>query len=134
RAAWRVGWTPGDVVAGIQAGLEYPVIGDAVNTAARLADAAAIGAVYAGESTASTTRRVASWRQLRPLRLKGKRAPVDSYELLGMLDAPGTRAGLGDEGPFGGRGPELAWVAGRLGEGGSRGGRRGVGLAGEAGA
>ena len=48
----RVGLNTGEVVAGVQAGLEYTVIGDAVNTAARLADAAAIGTVYAGERTA----------------------------------------------------------------------------------
>jgi hypothetical protein len=91
------------VVAGIQAAIEYTVIGDTVNTAARLADAAAIGAVYAGARTAAATRRVSSWRQLRPLRLKGKREPVEAYELLGLLDAPGTRSGLGDEAPFVGR-------------------------------
>jgi class 3 adenylate cyclase/tetratricopeptide (TPR) repeat protein len=112
----RVGLNTGEVVAGVQAGLEYTVIGDAVNTAARLADAAAIGAVYAGERTAGTTRRVASWRALRPLRLKGKRAPVESFELLGLLDAPGTRSGMGDEAPFVGRETELAWVASRLAE------------------
>jgi class 3 adenylate cyclase/tetratricopeptide (TPR) repeat protein len=132
-AGLRVGLNTGDVVAGMQAGLEYTVIGDAVNTAARLADAAAVGTVYAGESTASTTRRLASWRQLRPLRLKGKRAPVESYELLGMLDAPGTRAGMGDEAPFVGRETELAWVASRLAEVDDRGEPRVLLLTGEAG-
>ena len=44
----RVGLNTGQVVAGIQAAIEYTVIGDTVNTAARLADAAAVGAVYAG--------------------------------------------------------------------------------------
>ena len=44
----RVGLNTGEVVAGIQAAIEYTVIGDTVNTAARLADAAAVGAVYAG--------------------------------------------------------------------------------------
>nr|WP_234359432.1 adenylate/guanylate cyclase domain-containing protein [Plantactinospora sp. BC1] len=112
----RVGLNTGDVVAGIQASIEYTVIGDTVNTAARLADAAAIGAVYAGARTAAATRRVASWRQLRPLRLKGKREPVEAYELLGLLDAPGTRSGLGDEAPFVGRETEIGRVAGRLAE------------------
>ena len=79
-----------------------------MNTAARLADAAAVGAVYAGETTAGATRHLASWRHLRPMRLKGKRAPVETYELLGLLDAPGTRGGLGDEAPFVGRETELA--------------------------
>ncbi|HYN97564.1 MAG TPA: adenylate/guanylate cyclase domain-containing protein, partial [Pilimelia sp.] len=112
----RVGLNTGEVVAGIQAALEYTVIGDTVNTAARLADAAAIGAVYAGATTAASTRRVASWRQLRPLRLKGKREPVEAYELLGLHDAPGTRSGLGDEAPFVGRESEVGRVAGRLAE------------------
>ncbi|MEV0714139.1 adenylate/guanylate cyclase domain-containing protein [Asanoa sp. NPDC050611] len=112
----RVGLNTGDVVAGIQAAIEYTVIGDTVNTAARLADAAAVGAVYAGASTFAGTRRVASWRQLRPLRLKGKRDPVEAYELLGLHDAPGTRSGLGDEAPFVGREAELGRIAGRLAE------------------
>ncbi len=112
----RVGLNTGPVVAGVQAALEYTVIGDTVNTAARLADAAAIGAVYAGERTVASSRHLASWRQLRPLRLKGKRSPVEAYELLGLLDAPGTRSGLGDEAPFVGRETELARVASRLAE------------------
>ncbi len=112
----RVGLNTGDVIAGIQAAIEYTVIGDTVNTAARLADAAAVGAVYAGARTAATTRHVASWRALRPLRLKGKREPVEAYELLGLLDAPGTRSGLGDEAPFVGREAEVGRVAGRLAE------------------
>ncbi|MGC9670871.1 adenylate/guanylate cyclase domain-containing protein, partial [Planosporangium sp. 12N6] len=112
----RVGVNTGAVVAGVQAALEYTVIGDTVNTAARLADAAAVGAIYAGAATAAATRHVASWRALRPLRLKGKREPVEAYELLGLLDAPGTRSGLGDEAPFVGREAELGRVAGRLAE------------------
>ena len=112
----RVGLNTGEVVAGIQASIEYTVIGDTVNTAARLADAAAVGAVYAGTRTSAGTRHVASWRQLRPLRLKGKREPVPGFELLGLHDAPGTRSGLGDEAPFVGRETELGRVAGRLAE------------------
>ncbi|GLY05207.1 hypothetical protein Acsp01_55860 [Actinoplanes sp. NBRC 101535] len=112
----RVGLNTGEVVAGMQAGIEYTVIGDTVNTAARLADASAVGAVYAGERTSAGTRHVASWRQLRPLRLKGKREPVPTYELLGLHDAPGTRSGLGDEAPFVGRETELGRVSGRLAE------------------
>ncbi|WP_041841568.1 adenylate/guanylate cyclase domain-containing protein [Actinoplanes friuliensis] len=112
----RVGLNTGEVVAGIQASIEYTVIGDTVNTAARLADAAAVGAVYAGSRTSAGTRHVASWRQLRALRLKGKREPVPAYELLGLHDAPGTRSGLGDEAPFVGRETELGRVSGRLAE------------------
>ncbi|NUT35077.1 MAG: AAA family ATPase, partial [Hamadaea sp.] len=112
----RVGLNTGEVIAGLQAGLEYTVIGDTVNTAARLADAAAIGAVYAGARTASATRHLAGWRELRPLRLKGKRDPVETFELLGLHDAPGTRSGIGDEAPFVGRETEIGRVIGRLAE------------------
>ncbi len=129
----RVGLNTGEVVAGVQAALEYTVIGDTVNTAARLADAAAIGTVYTGERTALATRHLASWRHLRPLRLKGKREPVEAYELLGLLDAPGTRSGLGDEAPFVGRETELARVASRLSEVVDRGEPRVLVVTGEAG-
>jgi class 3 adenylate cyclase/tetratricopeptide (TPR) repeat protein len=112
----RVGINSGDVVAGVQAALEYTVIGDTVNTAARLADAASVGSVYGGASTSAATRHVVAWRRLLPLRLKGKRQAVEAYELLGPLDAPGTRSGLGDEGPFVGREPELALITSRLAE------------------
>src|SRR6266571_3073432 len=129
----RVGLNTGEVVAGVQAALEYTVIGDTVNTAARLADAAAIGGVYAGERTSVATRHLASWRHLRPLRLKGKREPVEAYELLGLLDAPGTRSGIGDEAPFVGRETELARVASRLAEVVDRGEPRVLIVTGEAG-
>jgi class 3 adenylate cyclase/tetratricopeptide (TPR) repeat protein len=129
----RVGLNTGPVVAGVQAALEYTVVGDTVNTAARLADAAAIGAVYAGDTTAAITRHIASWRGLRPLRLKGKREPVIAFELLGLLDAPGTRSGLGDEAPFVGRESELAWVASRLTDAADRGEPRILVATGEAG-
>lgn len=112
----RVGLNTGEVVAGMQANLEYTVIGDAVNTAARLADAASVGSVFAGATTYHATRQRAAWRRLAPLRLKGKREPVDAYELLGLRNAPGTRSGLGDEAPFIGREPEAGRFDGRLAE------------------
>jgi class 3 adenylate cyclase/tetratricopeptide (TPR) repeat protein len=129
----RVGLNTGEVVAGVQAALEYTVIGDTVNTAARLADAAAIGTIYAGERTTASSRHVAAWRRLRPLRLKGKREPVEANELLGLLDAPGTRSGLGDEAPFVGRETELARVASRVAEVADRGEPRVLVMTGEAG-
>jgi len=110
----RVGLRSGLVVAGMQASVEYTVIGDTVNTAARLADAAGVGTVYASDETVTATRHVAAWRRLTPLRLKGKRKPVEVYELLGLHDEPGTRASLGDQAPFLGRGPEMGRISGRL--------------------
>src|SRR4051812_8083570 len=63
----RVGLNTGEVLAGVQAGVSYTVIGDTVNTAARLSDAAGVGAIWAGRETALTTMGVASWRALQPL-------------------------------------------------------------------
>jgi class 3 adenylate cyclase/tetratricopeptide (TPR) repeat protein len=114
RLGLRVGINTGPVAAGVQAALSYTVIGDTVNTSARLSDAAGVGAVYAGAATAQATRSRAAWRRLPPLRLKGKREPVEAYELLGLRDAPGTRAGLGDEAPFVGREAELGRLSGRF--------------------
>ena len=114
RLGLRVGVNTGQVVAGVQAALSYTVIGDTVNTAARLSDAAGGGSVYAGAETARATRDRAAWRRLPPLRLKGKREPVVAFELLGLRDAPGIRPGLGDEAPFVGREEELGRIFGRF--------------------
>ncbi|MBW3615094.1 MAG: apolipoprotein N-acyltransferase, partial [Actinobacteria bacterium] len=51
RLGLRVGLNTGEVLAGIQAHLSYTVVGDTVNTAARLSDAAGVGAVLAGRDT-----------------------------------------------------------------------------------
>ena len=114
RLGLRVGVNTGEVVAGVQASLSYTVIGDTVNTAARLSDAAGVGAVYAGRDTALATMYAASWRALTPLRLKGKREPVTAYELVGLRSASASRLGLGDEAPMIGRDAELGLLVGRL--------------------
>ena len=114
RLGLRVGLNTGEVLAGVQAGMSYTVVGDTVNTASRLSDAAGVGAVYAGRETALATMEVASWRALAPLRLKGKREPVPAYELVGLRSAPSMRAGLGDEAPMVGREAERGLLIGRL--------------------
>ncbi|MDT7570102.1 MAG: hypothetical protein QOE05_276, partial [Actinomycetota bacterium] len=114
RLGLRVGLNTGEVLAGVQAHVSYTVIGDAVNTASRLSDAAGVGAVYAGRETALATMAIASWRALPPLRLKGKREPVTAYELVGLRPAGATRLGLGDEAPFVGREAELGRLITRL--------------------
>ncbi|MFG1920438.1 AAA family ATPase [Cryptosporangium sp. NPDC048952] len=134
RLGLRVGVNTGEVVAGVQAALSYTVIGDTVNTAARLSDAAGMGAVYAGARTQRATRDRAAWRRLPPLRLKGKRAPVEAYELLGLRDAPGIRPGLGDEAPFVGREVESGRLLGRFAEVAEEGEPRVVVVTAEAGA
>jgi class 3 adenylate cyclase/tetratricopeptide (TPR) repeat protein len=110
----RVGLNTGEVVAGVQAHLSYTVVGDTVNTASRLADAAGVGAVVAGRDTALVTMPIASWRALTPLRLKGKREAVEAFELQGLRPPGASRIGLGDDAPFLGRDAELGLLMGRF--------------------
>src|SRR3954467_8221191 len=114
RMGFRVGLNTGEVFAGIQAHLTYTVVGDTVNTASRLSDAAGVGAVLAGRETALATMAIASWRALPPLRLKGKREPVMAYELVGLRPPGAARLGLGDEAPFIGRDAEFGRLVGKL--------------------
>jgi class 3 adenylate cyclase/tetratricopeptide (TPR) repeat protein len=114
RMGLRVGLNTGEVLAGVQASLSYTVVGDTVNTASRLSDAAGIGAVYAGRPTALATMSIASWRSLPPLRLKGKREPVPAYELVGLRPPGAARIGLGEESPFIGRDAEYGRLVGRV--------------------
>ncbi len=108
RLGLRVGLNTGEVLAGMQASLSYTVVGDTVNTASRLSDAAAIGSIFAGRETAVATMTLASWRALAPLRLKGKREPVAAYELVTLRPTGTGQLGLGDEAPFVGREAEVA--------------------------
>ncbi|HSP37835.1 MAG TPA: adenylate/guanylate cyclase domain-containing protein [Frankiaceae bacterium] len=112
RLGLRVGLNTGEVLAGVQAALAYTVVGDTVNTASRLSDAALVGGVYAGRETALATMAVASWRPLPPLRLKGKREPVQAYELVTLRPAVTNRLGLGEEVAFIGRDVELGRMIG----------------------
>jgi class 3 adenylate cyclase/tetratricopeptide (TPR) repeat protein len=114
RMGLRVGLNTGEVLAGVQAALAYTVVGDTVNTASRLSDAASIGSVYAGRATALATMSIASWRSLPPLRLKGKREPVAAYELVGLRPPGAARLGLGEEAPFIGRDAEFGRMVGRV--------------------
>ncbi len=114
RLGLRVGLNTGEVVAGVQAHLSYTVVGDTVNTASRLSDVAGVGAVVAGRETALATMSIGSWRPLKPLRLKGKREPVEAFELMGLRPTGATRIGLGDDAPFLGRDAELGLLIGRL--------------------
>lgn len=114
RLGLRVGLNTGEVLAGVQGHVSYTVVGDAVNTASRLSDAATVGAVFAGRPTAAATMRVASWRTLPALRLKGKREPVEAYELIALRTAASTRLGLGEQAPTIGREAELGALVGQL--------------------
>ena len=83
--ALRVGVNTGEVLAG-RIGTEYTVVGDAVNVAARLQTAAAVGRILVGDRTRRATAASVDYRQIGPLILKGKTDPVNAWEVLSIDD------------------------------------------------
>ena len=87
----RIGVNTGEVLVslGSQVVGEDEVLGDAVNTAARIQSAAPVNGVLVGESTFKATERVLDYDQLGPLMLKGKSQPVNVWRAV----APRARLG-----------------------------------------
>ena len=105
-----VGVNTGEVLAG-HVGDGYTVIGDAVNVAARLQAAARPGSVIVGEETYRATRESVQYVDIpEPLRLKGKREPVQAWEALDGREGvhPELSPANSAQAPFVGRTAELA--------------------------
>lgn len=68
---------------GSQKRMNYTVIGDAVNTAARLYNVAKGGQIIVSESTWEETKDHFDFRELDPVSVKGKSAPLRTFEVLG---------------------------------------------------
>src|SRR3712207_4304403 len=81
RVGMRTGVNTGEVVVdpGKSADL---LVGDTINVAARLEQAAPDGAVYVGEETFRLVRDDAHLEAVAPLRLKGKAKPVPAWRLV----------------------------------------------------
>ena len=80
----RIGIHSGLVVAGhVRSVAEYGVMGDTVNTAARLEAAAAPGEIYVTEETFRLTKREFAFREVGPTLLRGKERPIMAYALGG---------------------------------------------------
>jgi class 3 adenylate cyclase/tetratricopeptide (TPR) repeat protein len=110
----KVGVNTGLVVAGAVGGREkrdYTVMGDTVNLAQRLEDSAAAGEIRVGQETAERARGTFAFRQLPPLHLKGKEAPVAAYVL---SDAPAPEAAPAQRPPLIGRDLELGRIASQV--------------------
>ncbi|MDX6496331.1 MAG: hypothetical protein QOE17_2317, partial [Gaiellales bacterium] len=104
----RVGINTGEVLAGAVAEGGYTVIGDTVNVAARLQAAAEIGSITVGERTMRATGDAVEYRELEPLRLKGKAELVPAWVAVGLLAATPRRQSAGvAQAPFVGRANEL---------------------------
>jgi class 3 adenylate cyclase len=112
----RTGVNTGEVVTGDPAIGDALVLGDAVNVAARLEQAAPPGEVLLGQPTFRLVRDAIAAEPVPPLTLKGKQAPVAAWRLLGV--APGAPGhARRQDAPIVGREPELrlvAWVYERV--------------------
>ena len=80
----RIGVHTGMVVAGnVRSVAEYGVMGDTVNTAARLQEAAPPGETYVTQTTFRLTNREFTFREVGPIEMRGKEKPVLAYALSG---------------------------------------------------
>src|SRR6266508_4322197 len=112
----RSGVNTSEVVTGDPAIGDALVLGDAVNVAARLEQAAPPGEVLLGQPTFRLVRDAVEVERVPPLHLKGKQAPVAAWRLLGV--APGAPGhARRQDAPIVGREPELRlfnWVYERV--------------------
>ena len=90
----RIGITTGEVVVG-PPGAQTLVTGDAVNTAARIEQAAPPGSVLIGELTERLTRGKIATTAIEPIEAKGKAGPVKAFRVDGLVEdlAAPTEAG-----------------------------------------
>src|SRR5207247_6293387 len=112
--ALRVGVNTGLAMAGAigDKESEFGVLGDAVNVAARLEQAAEPGEVLVGDATYRLTPGLFTYEPQPPVAAKGKSAPLVAWRLLRVETAVTDRAGA----PLVGRDAEIAQLVGALDE------------------
>jgi class 3 adenylate cyclase/tetratricopeptide (TPR) repeat protein len=107
----RIGVNTGELVAGDAIAGQRLVIGDAVNVAARLEQAAPTNEILIGERTYQLVRDWVEVEELEPLELNGKAEPVHAYRLLTVLEG-GEAVVRHHDRPMVGRDEELALLRG----------------------
>ena len=108
----HIGVNTGEVIAGDASTGQRLVTGDAVNTAARLEQAAGPGEIILGELTYRLARDEIEVEEIAPLTLKGKAEPVPAYRLASVREVAAPRTT--DSAPFVGREEEMTRLASTL--------------------
>ena len=108
----HIGVNSGEVIAGDASTAQRLVTGDAVNTAARLEQAASGGEIVLGDLTYRLAREQIEVEFMSPLTLKGKAEPVPAYRLIRVTAQ--TEAAKGQGTPFVGREAEMTRLSGGL--------------------
>ena len=103
----RVGVNTGEAVVAADRHHSEVVVGDVVNTAARLEGVAPVGSVLVGEATFRATRRLFDYEPLAPVRVKGKAAPLPVWLAASARGRPGVAVDQAPATPFLGREGEL---------------------------
>ena len=114
RLTVRTGVNTGEVVAGDPTAGQRLVVGDAVNVAARLEQAAGAQEVLLGDLTYRLVRDYVDVEEVEPLELKGKSEPVPAYRLVAVRKGAERPRRL--DSPMVGRERELERLSGQLDE------------------
>jgi adenylate cyclase len=88
---YGIGVNTGDAIVGEMGSSfrkQYDVIGDSINTGARLCSAAGGGEIIIGESTWELIGNHLSVEETEPLRLKGKSKPFRTFRVLSIIEEP----------------------------------------------
>jgi len=107
--AVRIGVNTGEALVALERGPDSEgVVGDVVNTAARLQGVAPVGGVVVGEATWRATRALFEYEPLTPVVVKGKAEPVPIWRVHAARSRPGVDVAERPPTPLIGRGAELA--------------------------
>jgi class 3 adenylate cyclase/tetratricopeptide (TPR) repeat protein len=92
RLQTRTGVNTGEVVTGQREPSHHLVVGDAVNTAARLEQLAPVGEILLGQATHAMVKGAVEVEPVAPLSAKGKSSPVHAWKLLSAPHEPAESA------------------------------------------